>query len=218
MDDNKQKTEEQILIAAEQIFLSKGYAASNIKDIAKLAKVNNALINYYFRSKENLFNKVLNNKIRLLANAVTIVVTQDKPFLEIITNFIETQFDFFAENEMLPRFILSEIMINEQRIELFKKEIAPAFLPLVVQLNNLLQKEIEKGAVRKIHIFDLLYTVASLNVFSFLVKPVIVKANEKSMLGNFDNILKNRKQKNIDVVISYLNGENNHEFIKTIIP
>ena len=60
----EKKTEDNILWAAEHEFLSKGYARTTTADIAKLSGVNHALLHYYYRSKENLFETKVYFKLK----------------------------------------------------------------------------------------------------------------------------------------------------------
>lgn len=203
MENNKQTTEEQILEAAEKVFLSKGFQNSKISDIAELAGANNALINYYFRSKENLFNKVLHNKIELLAKSISNAIDQDLPFWEVIKDLVETQFDFFNKNELLPRFVLSEVLIDEDRTNMFREQVIPVVLKSSMHLNNRLQEEIAAGRVRDVKLFDLLYTMISLNALCFLVKPIMGTGDSQVSIF-FSQVMDERKKKNVEIIMSYL--------------
>ncbi|MDR2084985.1 MAG: TetR/AcrR family transcriptional regulator [Bacteroidales bacterium] len=206
MEKQKQTTEEQILEAAEKVFLEKGFNNTKISDIAKSAGANNALINYYFRSKENLFNKVLTNKIEFLANAMEYVLDQDLSFEDMIKHFSEAQFDFFKENEALLRFIFNEILPNESRINMFRQNIIPVVLQASAQLDKRLQEEITAGRVRNIKMFDLLYTMISLNILCFVIRPIIMGTgeDENSITEHFSQVMENRKEKNVEIIMSYL--------------
>lgn len=52
-------TEEKIIVAARKIFTQKGFSATRTREIAEEAGVNSALVNYYFRSKKNLFHIII---------------------------------------------------------------------------------------------------------------------------------------------------------------
>ncbi|MDL2308472.1 TetR/AcrR family transcriptional regulator [Bacteroidales bacterium OttesenSCG-928-B11] len=204
MTVNKQSTEDQILKAAEKIFLEKGFKTSKISDIAKEAGVNNALINYYFRSKENLFNKVLHDKVALLANSLSLAADQETSFLQIIQDMVEAQFEFFKANTSLPRFILMEIIPDDSRVEVFRENIIPIILNASMQLNDKLQQEIKAGHIRNVSMFELLYTITAVNVFCFIVKPVIMGASVDSLAIQFSEILNDRKGRNVEIIMSYL--------------
>ena len=204
MEENKQTTEEQILEAAEKVFLNKGFKNSKISEIAELAGVNNALINYYFRSKENLFNKVLYGKVEFLAKSIIYTVNQNLSFGEMVKDFIDAQFDFFRENELLPRFIMSEVLSDESRSKMFRDNIVPIILNAGIQLNIRLQQEINDGHVRNISMFDLLYMITSLNVLCFVIKPVITGTGEHPIATHFSEVMDDRKNKNVEIVMNYL--------------
>ena len=205
MEENKSNTEEQILKAAEKVFLSKGFKNSKISDIAELAGVNNALINYYFRTKEKLFDKVLHSKIKLLAQAISNVVDKELPFMQVIKNLVEAQFDFFNENELLPRFILSEVLPDESRIGMFRDNVIPIILKASVQLDKKLQQEIAAGNIRNVKIFDLLYSMTSMNVLCFVVKPIIMGIGAANpMTPHYSQIMDDRKNNNVEIIMNYL--------------
>lgn len=205
MEINKQTTEEQILRAAEEVFLSKGFKNSKISDIAELAGVNNALINYYFRSKENLFNKVLHSKIELLAESIIYTVDQKCPFEEMIGNLVGAQYDFFKENESLPRFILSEILPDESRINTFRDNLIPVILRASMQLDTRLQEEAQAGNIRNINLFELLYIMTTLNILCFVIKPILIGTKKDNPFASpFSQVMEDRKNKNIEIVMSYL--------------
>ena len=59
-------TEKAILQAAEKEFLTKGLASSKTTEIAKAAGVTHAMLHYYFRTKDNLFEQVFQEKVKVL--------------------------------------------------------------------------------------------------------------------------------------------------------
>src|SRR5687767_4561616 len=109
-------TEDKIKEAARKVFTSKGYAATRTRDIAEEAGMNLALLNYYFRSKEKLFEIIMAEKMFKLFNVLAPVIDDPKTTLEkkvetIVVNYI----NLLRENPDLPLFVLSEIRNNPQR-------------------------------------------------------------------------------------------------------
>lgn len=204
MESRTSKTEKQILDAADKVFQNKGFKNSKISEIAELAGVNNALINYYFRSKENLFNKVLHAKIDLLAQSMSNVIDRNIAFCETIKDLVEAQFDFFRDNESLPRFILSEILIDESRIDIFRENVIPVIIRANMDLDNRLREEIAAGRVRNMEMFDLLYAITSVNVLCFLVEPIFRGADMSSLFTLYSQVMNDRKKKNVEIIMSYL--------------
>lgn len=127
MKEETSNTEQSILKAAEKEFLKKGFSGSKTTEIAKEAGVTHAMLHYYFRTKENLFNKVFEEKARQLADTFLSRVDESLPFLEKIKCFIEAHFDLLTANPELPLFIYREILTNECGKEICRKTLFPNF-------------------------------------------------------------------------------------------
>ena len=125
MKEETSNTEQSILKAAEKEFLKKGFSGSKTTEIAKEAGVTHAMLHYYFRTKENLFNKVFEEKARQLADTFLSRVDESLPFLEKIKCFIEAHFDLLTANPELPLFIYREILTNECGKEICRKTLFP---------------------------------------------------------------------------------------------
>ena len=202
--DNKETTEMQILAAAEEIFLQKGFKNTKVSDIAAKANANVALVNYYFRSKENLFNRVLQNKISTMAAVFKQVVNENISFQENMKKIIEAHFDFLIANEHLPHFIVSEVFNTKEHIEVFHKNFVAEIGGFISQMNSLLQKEIQQGKVRNIPISDIFFTAFSLNMFAFVAKPLFQNLQIMNIPVNFSDIQNRRKSENVEVLLKYI--------------
>ena len=107
---NKKGTEERILKAAENEFFTKGFAGARTTAIAENAGVTHAMLHYYFRTKEQLFNTVLKRNIEKMYKVMfAVFVEDDRPFSERLAEGVGRHFDALAENPLLPRFVLNEI-------------------------------------------------------------------------------------------------------------
>lgn len=108
-------TEEKIKAAARKVFSEKGYAGTRTRDIAEEAGINLALVNYYFRSKEKLFELVMHEKIyQLFGTIVPIMSNPSITFdskIEIIT---DSYIEMLIENPDLPIMVFNEIKNNPQ--------------------------------------------------------------------------------------------------------
>lgn len=107
IDNNK---EQKIKEAAKRLFIQKGYAATRTREIAEEAEVNLALLNYYFRSKEKLFNEIMVDSIReIFGTLIQVVDNKDLLLMEKIKVIVNSYIDTFSRNPQLPLFVLSEI-------------------------------------------------------------------------------------------------------------
>lgn len=121
-------TEEKIIEAARKVFTQKGYAATRTRDIAEEAGINLALLNYYFRSKEKLFQLIMAEKLQQLFSVVIPIVNNDELSLEEkLDALVQNYIDLLVDNPDLPLFVMSEIKVN------------PASFKEKVQIKKILQ-------------------------------------------------------------------------------
>ncbi|MCC8087961.1 MAG: TetR/AcrR family transcriptional regulator [Rikenellaceae bacterium] len=193
-------SEKLILEAAEAVFLEKGYGKARTTEIAKRAGVNHAMLHYYFRTKENLFDTVFNNKVTSMSEIFLFTFNQDLPFLEKIKNGIEDHFDFIASNEKLPNFIFSEIFSNENLRSVLANNIKEKAGKVLGSLREEIDAEIKKGKIRYINPLDLIISIISLNCFAVISAPAL------SEIMNFDKqiFLDHRKQINVEIILNQL--------------
>ena len=114
MDLPKDKsTEEKIKLAAEKIFLEKGFSASRTRDIAEEAGINLALLNDYFRSKKNLFDIIMMEKLEVFFDVIINVLKENKlDFQEKMSVLVNKYTDLLIHEPNLPLFLMSEIQQN----------------------------------------------------------------------------------------------------------
>lgn len=203
MKEEEINTEQAILKAAEEEFFTKGFAGSKTTEIAKAAGVTHAMLHYYFRTKENLFNKVFQEKSALLAYSFRSLVDDDLPFFDKIRAGIEIHFDILAQNPKLPLFIFNEILGNEERFDFCSKIILPNIRETLGKLTEAIKTEIEKGTIRPINPIDLLMSIISMNMFVFVAEPMI-KLIINGGDAEYKAILEHRKQENIETILSRL--------------
>lgn len=108
-------TEEKIIQAASKVFTQKGYVATRTRDIAEEAGINLALLNYYFRSKEKLFQLIMVEKLQLLFSVILPIVNNDDLTLEEkVETLVENYINLLVDNPDLPLFVLGEIKANPE--------------------------------------------------------------------------------------------------------
>lgn len=173
MPNNEKQTKEQlILAAAEQEFLTKGYDGARTTSIAQAAGVTHAMLHYYFRTKEQLFERIVDEKFRLMSHSMLTVLGEPSlPIIERIRSGIIAHFDFIAQNPRLPLFIMNEIISRPERYEILRSRIGR----IVDGLYDNLQQEIdlasERGEMARIDVRMLLMNIISLNIFTFVAYP-----------------------------------------------
>lgn len=203
-DKESHSREALILEAAKREFLQKGYAGARTVAIAEAAGVTHAMLHYYFRTKERLFSRVVGDTVALLRSALfTPVEDMHLPFSEMILSIIERHLDFLASHPDLPRFVISEIYGNPERMSTVMEKIreySPMFF-------SALQEKIDhaalRGECRAVDARMLILDIASLNIFSFMAAPV-VSAVLPALTDDTEAFIALRKSTNYDTIMRKL--------------
>jgi len=166
--------EQTILEVAERLFLEKGFALTSTTEIAKEVGCNQALIHYYYRTKDNLFNVIFEQKFKDFFHGLFEIRNPNNlSFLDKLKYIIESHFDLLLKNPKMPALILNELSRHPDQIKILKEKLHLLPEALFSELNEELQKEIQKGNVRDISLFDLLVSMVSLNIALFIMMPVV---------------------------------------------
>ena len=196
--------EQAILEAAEREFLNKGFEAAKTTKIASLAGVTHAMLHYYYRTKENLFNMVFDQKVNILIESLhPLFHNPDLPLLERITIGIETHFNFIAANPGLPRFIINELITKSKHKEIFIAKFGSTAQPLIKRLQCEIDKEVARGTIHPIDAITLLLDIASLNVFVFAALPLL-RPLCSSFYKDEKEFLEVRKKENVELIMRRL--------------
>lgn len=195
--------EEAIRKAAEDLFLDKGFNRTSMSDIARKAQCNQALIHYYFRTKEKLFNDIFIRKLETIFSSIAVKLEEDSPFEEILTVIIERQYDMLLENPRIPLLILTEIHSSPDRVDELEKVGKEKFSHIITQFNQRLTESIQQGKTRPISPITLYMNIVSLNAAMFLGKPLLIKAAEIPE-ESFYEAAAARKQENIEFILRSL--------------
>lgn len=202
--NHQRDTEALILQAAEREFLEKGYSGAKTTAIAQAAGVTHAMLHYYFRTKEKLFEKIVADKMDKLKRVMFGVIgNPDLPLRERLKQGVEQHFDFIAENPHLPRFIFNELHEHPERIDQVKNSIASIAAKAITTLQNEIDLKAAKGECNQVDARMLMLDIASLNLFPFVAAPLI-----SSSFGNLfegrDEFLEMRKKENVRTVLGKL--------------
>lgn len=195
-----QSKEQQILEAAEREFLEKGYDGARTTSIAKSAGVTHAMLHYYFRTKEQLFERFIDKKMSEVVPLLThLFGNSDLPLVERIEKTISVHFDFVATNPDLPRFLINEILPYKERCDLFYSKVAN-FLYFFNNLQREVNEAAARGEVEQFNVLLLYQSILSLNIFPSLMANMIenlMSNNEQSM----KEIFAQRKAENIELIM-----------------
>ena len=199
--NNEQNTEQKIIEAAQEEFMLKGFAGARTTAIAEKAGVTHAMFHYYFRTKEKIFEKIISQKLELLASLIKdSLISGNYPLEEKLRHIIDRHIDFIAENPELPGFLVREIFSNAERLSLVRSKIE-SFAPiLLANLQAELDKGYAEGKYRKIDARMLLIDIISLNVFAFMAAP-LVNVVLSGFMDDKEKFRELRKKENYDTIM-----------------
>lgn len=164
-------TEEKIKTAARNLFTENGYAATKTRDIAEAAGINLALLNYYFRSKEKLFEIVMQeNLIQFFSVVGSVVNNESLSFNEKIEQLVKKYTEMLISHPDLPYFIIHEV---RNQTEKFEKMLG---LKKLLQSSHFVT-QLKAVAPKEINPLHFLINILSLTVFPFVGGPLIRLAN-----------------------------------------
>lgn len=158
-------TEEKIKEAARKVFTQKGFAATRTRDIAEEAGINLALLNYYFRSKEKLFQQIMMEKMQQLFGVLLPILNNHELSLgEKVELIVDNYLKMLAQHPDLPMFVLSEL--RNPSVEFTHNFPVKQMFQYVHFIQQLKEK---KPEINPLHF---LINILSMTVFPFIAKPV----------------------------------------------
>ena len=164
-------TEEKILAAAKKVFISKGMAGARMQDIADEAGINKALLHYYFKSKEQLFEKIFLELSQRFWPQLNSIFESDEPLFEKIEHFCSVYIDKIRENPYIPLFVLYEM---NQRPTQFIKKMFGGKVPKPAKLLAQMEADVKAGKIKPIQPHQLMMNMVSMCIFPFVAKPMIL--------------------------------------------
>ncbi|HMY85661.1 MAG: TetR/AcrR family transcriptional regulator [Saprospiraceae bacterium] len=163
-------TEEKIKESARKVFLKKGYAATRTRDIAEGAGINLALLNYYFRSKEKLFELIMLETMFSFMQKMAVVLNDEDSKLEKKVELIASNYiDFFTEEPNVPIFVLNEMHKNP-RLLFDTLPVRELFFNSVFFRQY--QTQVAKGKIKEGNPANFLINMMSLIIFPFVGSPI----------------------------------------------
>src|SRR6476620_200228 len=98
----EQNTEQKILEAAKKVFLKEGMTGARMQDIADEAGINKAMLHYYFRSKEKLFEKIVTDLPEHFFPRLVKISESDEPLFRKIASCVAEYIDQMRRTPYLP--------------------------------------------------------------------------------------------------------------------
>ena len=164
----KNNMEEQILLVAKELFMQNGYEGVSTTQVAKAVGCNQALVHYYYRTKQNLFKIICQQEIQKMLKILVDIPQEDISFEDFIENIIEAQIGFLKNNPDAPFFIIGELRHNSEVLKMMRELFSEFGKEIVGKIRLFVQMKQRKGELNDVSIEDLLIDIVSLDVMSFV--------------------------------------------------
>ncbi|MBL0232245.1 MAG: TetR/AcrR family transcriptional regulator [Chitinophagaceae bacterium] len=183
--------EERILDAAKKVFLEKGMAGARMQDIANEAGINKALLHYYYRDKEKLFELVFMSESQKFFPKINRIFESDETLEKKFHEFVEEYVNELRLNPYLPWFVLNEI--NRDPDGFLLKIMTGENRPRPMKFLQQIEKEIKLGNIRKVDPRHILLNLLSMTLFPFIAQPMVSRILG---MGNkeFEQLMEERKK------------------------
>ena len=164
-----QNTEDKIVDAAKSVFIQKGMDGARMQEIADKAGINKALLHYYFRTKNKLFEKVFSIVFKDVFEIFEQAISEELDFEQFIEGFITSYITLLKSKPFIPHFVIHELNRKPERIleqmhnNNFDKQ----------KLFQLVDKAVKDKVIRPIHPVHLLTNILSMCIFPVVAKPII---------------------------------------------
>ena len=199
MTTNKDtNTEQSILEAAKIVFIKKGMEGARMQEIADEAGINKAMLHYYYRSKDKLFEAVFKETFLKLVPSLIEIVKTDISLFDKIKIFVGNYIDIINENPLIPAFIIHELNRNPDRVvELIKSSgINPVFFI------NQVDKEIKEGIIEPVNPLHLIVNMLALCIFPFVARPILQGVIFNEDRHQYEIFIQDRKKEVYDFIIN----------------
>jgi len=164
---------EEILSAAEKVFAAKGFFSTTMSDIARKAEFGTGSLYKYFKSKEDLYFTLIDEKVEEINGPVKAELSQKTPAVERIKKVLSLQFEFFERNRDFFRIYTSERSRFEWTVkDELGKDLHEKMVAYIHLLAGVMRQGIEKGELKPLDPMDLAHALVGI-VNSFVFEWII---------------------------------------------
>lgn len=204
MTEQDKKTEEKILEAATTVFVEKGKAGARMQEIADRAGINKALLHYYYRSKDKLFESVFSVVIKqLLLPRVIKILHSEKDIFELIRKFTDFYVETLIKNPFLPLFVIEEINKSPNRLS---SAFLKSGLPVQEIIGNF-EKAMDDGIIRRMDPRQIIINLISMCIFPFAARNMVLPIIFQNNKNEYKKFIEARKSEVAEFIIQSIKIE-----------
>lgn len=164
------ETEEKIFKAAQLVFQRSGYAGARMQEIADEAGINKSMLHYYFRSKDQLFQRVFQKSVKQFFPVIYSVLNSELEFEPKIRRLVKTYYKMFEEHPYLPSFIIHEMNQHPDRFTDFIKK---SGVQVPKRFIRQIEMEVSAGNIKAVKPQEFIINTVGLCVFPVIARPMV---------------------------------------------
>ncbi len=205
-NEDSSEVRNRILKEAQILFLKNGYKGTSVRDIAKASGTNVAMVNYYFKSKYNLFEIIFEEALDIFTKRIFETINSDLPFFELIENWIHTYYELLFQYPQIAAFILNEVSLNPEGLTQRIKKRNP--YNSFSRIEQRIEEEVKKGTIRETPAADFLLNMLSMCMFPFIFGNMAMTLMEIPS-NIYNELIANHERYVIEFTINALRPCNN---------
>jgi len=207
--DKIQNTEDKILESARRVFHQKGFHGARMQEIADTAGINKALLHYYFRNKETLFEKVFNETFARIASKMNEIFLSEMTLMSKIEIFVNFYINFISQHSYVVHFIINALHEKPERLRdiITKQNVTPELF--LEQIRKQLKEEMGLD-IDPLHIY--------VNILGLVIFPVVARPLIQSLFAIPDErmtLFLEQRKKIVPIFIA--NALNGYEKDKSLV-
>ncbi len=199
-NQNTKPSDQLILNSALKVFTRRGFAGARMEEIAKEAGINRALLHYYFRDKETMFNLIFEKQFKEFFSGIGTILNTQKPLFEKIKEIVSHEIDVLTKHPDLPRFIIVEVATQPDRLIQYGQKMGINPRQILEIFNQQVMDEAQQGTIVPIEGRQLLMNIMSLCVYPFAARPII-KTLMQLDENKFGDMMEQRKSEVYQFII-----------------
>ena len=183
-----------------KVFTRRGFAGARMEEIAKEAGINRALLHYYFRDKETMFNLIFETRFKEFFSGIARILSSDLPLFEKIRQMISHEIDTLTKHPDIPRFVIMEVANQPERLIQYGQKMGFNPRQLLTNFTQQVDNAIENKEIVSIDSRQLLMNVMSTCIYPFVAKPII-KTMMQMDEHSFASLMESRKKDLYDFIV-----------------
>lgn len=194
-------TEEAILNAAMKVFTRRGFEATRTEEIAREAGINRALLHYYYRDKETIFNLIFETRFHEFFSGIFIIFQSEKDLETKIRELVNHEITTFSRHPHLAQFVIGELAQRPERLLEYGRKMQLDPQAVLHMFEKQVQEAVATGRIRDIQGRQLLINIMSLCIYPFVARPII-----RTMMQlddtTFEQMMEQRKKEVYEFIIN----------------